>query len=80
MKGNLSNKLRSCQLIKAPGINLKVNLSILSNESQIIENKEFTMSNIQQMNLIGFYYHGYVSLHIVSSQGSMELPQSLLEN
>ena len=66
--------------IRAPGINSKANLSILSNESQIIENKEFTMSNIQQMNLIGFYYHGYVSLHIVSSQGSMELPQSLLEN
>ena len=27
------------------------------------------MSNIQQMNLIGFYYHGYVPLHIVSSNG-----------
>merc|ERR1712227_491 len=46
---------------------LPVNESMLSNESQIVEKKEFTMSNIQQMNLIGFYYHGYVSLHIVSS-------------
>ena len=27
------------------------------------------MSNIQQMNLIGFYYHGYVPLHIISSYG-----------
>ena len=26
------------------------------------------MSNVQQMNLIGFYYHGYVSLHIISRQ------------
>ena len=30
--------------------------------------KEFTMTNVQQMNLIGFYYHGYVSMHIISSQ------------
>ena len=25
------------------------------------------MTNIEQMNLIGFYYHGYVPLHIISS-------------
>ena len=30
--------------------------------------KEFTMTNVQQLNLIGFYYHGYVSMHIISSQ------------
>lgn len=49
--------------IGAQSINLKANIS-----TQIIK-KEFTMSNIQQMNLIGFYYHGYVPLHIVSSNG-----------
>ena len=57
------------QPIRRQSINLKANLSMFSNETQIIKKKEFTMSNIQQMNLIGFYYHGYVPLHIISSYG-----------
>ena len=42
-----------------------------TNISKTVENsdiKEFTMSNVHQMNLIAFYYHGYVPLHVVSSQ------------
>ena len=45
---------------------LKTNSSTLASEDH--ETKEFEMSNVQQMNLIGFYYHGYVSLHIISRQ------------
>ena len=53
---------------RAQIINLKAILSRL-NESETTEKKEFTMSNIDQMNLIAFYYHGYVPLHIISSYG-----------
>ena len=51
--------------LRRESLNLKTNDSI-SNDRD--ERREFTMANVQQMNLIGFYYHGYVPLHIISSK------------
>ena len=56
-------------------------LSTKTDWSVSAENKEFTMTNVQQMNLIGFYYHGYVPMHIISRQSlqiNLDRPLSIL--
>ena len=58
-------------------------LSTKTDWSVSAENKEFTMTNVQQMNLIGFYYHGYVPMHIISRQSfqiNLKRPLSVLLN
>ena len=49
--------------------NLKLfKASELNKTSAVDEPKEFSMTNVQQMNLIGYYYHGHVWGHSSSSR------------
>ena len=60
-----SNKLNAS--FCAENANFFKSSELNETSSLLLENpKEFSMTNLQQMNLIGYYYHGYVPLHIVS--------------